>query len=102
MDKFRQRGVRIAAISVDSSAESRNLCRSQDYTFDFLSDPRADVIRSYGVLHKGAGENGQDIARPAEFLVDSSGVVRWRNLTDDLRVRLRPEAVLSAIDALHL
>ena|SRR5215467_1535025 len=31
--------------------------------------------------HPGAGVNGHDMARPAEFLLDSSGIVRWVNLT---------------------
>jgi hypothetical protein len=44
--------------------------------------------------------NDQDIARPAEFLVDASGKIRWVNLTDDLRVRARPENVLKTIDSL--
>ncbi len=92
----------IAAISVDSSAESRKLCQDQGYTFAFLSDPKAEVIRRYGVLHRGAGENGRDIARPAEFLVDAKGVVRWVNLTDDIRIRARPEVVLKEIDYLQL
>jgi hypothetical protein len=61
------------------------------------------VIRRYGVLHAGAGENGRDIARPAEFLVDASGTVRWVNLTDDICVRARPEVVLREIERLpHL
>jgi len=47
-------------------------------------------------LHKGAGENGQDIARPAEFLLDSNGVIRWVNLTEDFRVRARPEQMIEA------
>lgn len=40
--------------------------------------------------------DGRDAARPAEFLVDKSGVVRWRNLTEDYRVRARPEQLLKA------
>lgn len=90
--------MQIAAISVDSSAESRKLSRDQGYSFVFLSDPKAEVIRRYHVLHPGAGENGRDIARPAEFLVDSSGTIRWVNLTGDIRVRARPEVVLREID----
>lgn len=58
-----------------------------------------EVIRRYGVLHAGGGD-GHDIARPAEFLVDRTGTIRWVNLTDDLRVRARPESVLKAIDGL--
>ena len=58
------------------------------------------MIRHYDLLHRGAGVSGKDIARPAEFLVDSSGVVRWRNLTEDLRVRAIPEDVLKGAQLL--
>jgi peroxiredoxin len=87
----------VAAISVDSTEESSKLCRSQGYTYPFHSDPTADLIRRFGVLHPRAGEDGHDIARPAEFFVDSAGIIRWENLTDDLRIRARPELVLKAI-----
>ena len=80
---------------------SRDLCRKAGYTCGFLSDPRAEVIRRYDLLHQGAGVNGQDIARPAEFLLDSSGVIRWVNLTEDYRVRARPEQIMEAAKALR-
>lgn len=88
------------AVSVDSPETSRDWCRKIGYTYPFLSDGDASVIRRYGILHKGAGMAGHDIARPAEFLVDSHGVVRWRNLTEDLKVRARPEQMLEAARAL--
>ena len=88
------------AISVDSPAESLRLCQSRGYTFPFLSDPKAETIRQYGVLHEKGHEGREDIARPAEFLVDAAGTIRWVNLTDDIRVRARPESVLAAIDRL--
>jgi len=58
------------------------------------------VIRRYDLVHAGAGETGQDIARPAEFLVDSSGTVRWVNLTENYWVRARPEQVLEVAQSL--
>jgi peroxiredoxin len=88
------------AISVDSPSESQDLCRKAGYTYTFLSDPNTDAIRRYDVLHKGAGINGHDIARPAEFLIDASGTIRWINLTGDLRVRARPDEMLKAASAL--
>jgi peroxiredoxin len=88
------------AISVDSSAASQELCRKAGYTYTFLSDPNTDAIGRYDLLHKGAGVSGHDIARPAEFLIDSSGTIRWINLTDDLRVRARPDQMLQAAHAL--
>jgi len=89
------------AISVDTPDESRNLCQRAGYTFPFLSDRNADVIRKYDLLHKGGGEQGRDISRPAEFLVDRTGTVRWRNLTEDLRIRATPETMLEAARSLR-
>ena len=89
------------AISVDTPEESRDLSNKAGYTFPILSDRDASVIRKYDLLHKGAGEGGRDIARPAEFLVDRNGVVRWRNLTEDLRVRATPEQMLAAARGLQ-
>ena len=89
------------AISVDTPEMSRDLCQKAGYSYPFLSDPKAEVIRRYDLLHTGAGVNGQDIARPAEFLLDSSGTIRWVNLTEDLRVRARPEQIIEAAKALR-
>ena len=86
--------MRPVAISVDKPEESLDLARKAGYTFTFLSDGSAEVIRRYDLLHPKGGANGQDIARPAEFLLDSSGVIRWVNLTEDLRVRARPEQII--------
>ncbi len=102
LNEFHARNIEVVAISVDSNEESRKLCASQGYTYPFLSDAKAEVIRRYGVLHARGGEDGQDIARPAEFLVDATGTIRWVNLTDDLRVRARPENALRVIDGLTL
>ena len=86
---------------MDASDVTKGLCQRRGYTYTFLSDPNADVIRRYDVLHPGAGMKGHDIARPAEFLVDSSGTVRWVNLTNDFRVRARPEQMIQAVKALQ-
>jgi peroxiredoxin len=96
---FEKRGVHLAAISVDPSDVSAKHCQKMGYTFPFLSDSDASVIKRYDVLHHGAGPKGNDIARPAEFYVDASGTVRWVNLTENIAVRARPEQALSAIDA---
>ena len=82
------------AISVDKPEVTRDLMQKAGYTFTFLSDPNAEVIRRYDLVHADAGENGHDIARPAEFLVDANGTVRWVNLTENYWIRARPEDIL--------
>ena len=101
MAKLEEVGIRPVAISVDSPEESRVLAQQAGYTYPFLSDPKAEVIRSYDLLHAGAGIEGQDVARPAEFLVDASGTVRWVNLTENYWVRARPEQVLEVAKTLQ-
>ena len=91
--------MRLAAISVDPVERNAKHCQKMGYTFEFLSDPSAEVIRRYDVLHAGAGPKKEDIARPAEFYVDASGVVRWVNLTENIAVRARPEQALKEIDS---
>lgn len=93
-------GVRPVAISVDAPETSSALRQKAGYTYTFLSDPKAEVIRRYDLLYPGVGVNGQDVARPAEFLLDASGVIRWLNLTDDYRVRARPDQIIEAAKAL--
>lgn len=88
------------AISVDTPEVSRKLASKAGYTFPILSDPNAVAIRSYHLLHKGSGPEGSDISRPAEFLVDSSGVVRWVNFTEDIRVRAKADEMLAAAKTL--
>ena len=82
------------AISVDTPQESRDLVQKAGYSFPFLSDQNTEATRRYDLVHKGAGINGGDIARPAEFLIDSTGTVRWVNLTENYWIRARPEQVL--------
>jgi peroxiredoxin len=94
LNKFNEAGIRPVAISVDTPQESRDLMQKAGYSFPFLSDQNTEAIRRYDLVHKGAGITGNDIARPAEFLVDSSGTVRWVNLTENYWVRARPEQVL--------
>ena len=101
MDKFNEAGIRPVAISVDSPEVSRDWCQKSGYTFIFLSDPKAEAIRRYDLVHAGQGINGQDIARPAEFLLDSTGTVRWVNLTENYWVRARPEQILEAAKVLR-
>jgi peroxiredoxin len=94
------RGVRVVAVSVDPPEVTSGQVAKRGYTFTFLSDPKAEVIRRYDVLHEKGGPHGADIARPAEFLIDPSGTVRWRNLTEDYEVRVRGQQVLDVLDSL--
>lgn len=99
--EFQAAGIRPVAISVDAPEVSRDLASKAGYTFPVLSDTQAEVIREYHLLHTGAGPEGTNIARPAEFLIDRSGTVRWRNLTEDVRIRARADEMLAIAKSLR-
>jgi peroxiredoxin len=98
--KFNELGIRPVAISVDAPDISKKLREDSGFTFTFLSDPNTDAIKKFDLVHAGAGESGHDIARPAEFLIDTAGTVRWLNLTENFFVRAKPEEILEAARAL--
>ena len=85
------------AISVDPSEVTREHIAKMGFTYTFLSDPKAETIRRYDLLHAGGGQAG-DIARPGEFLIDPTGTVRWVDLTENFWVRARPETVIQAYE----
>jgi peroxiredoxin len=95
LGEFDAKGIRVLAISVDPPDIN---AKKMHYTFPLLSDTNAQTIRRYDVFHPAAGPHKEDIARPAEFLIDNAGVVRWRNLTENLAVRARPDQILAAFD----
>jgi peroxiredoxin len=98
LSEFDARGIRVVGISVDPPDINKRHSQKLGYTFPLLSDPDAKIIRRYDVLHPTAGPKGSDIARPAEFLLDSDGIVRWVNLTENIAVRARPEQALEALN----
>ncbi|MGB7924441.1 MAG: redoxin domain-containing protein [Pyrinomonadaceae bacterium] len=101
LQKLEEVGIRPVALSVDAPEVSRDLREKAGITYTFLADPQAEAIRRYDLVHAGAGEDGHDIARPAEFLVDSTGIVRWVNLTENYWIRARPDQFIEAAKALR-
>lgn len=99
IDDIRSEGGEVLAISVDPPDRNREIVEAYGLDFPVLSDPDAEVIDAFGVRHPNGGLDG-DIARPATFLVDEEGRVVWRELTDNWRVRLRPDRVLERLRSL--
>ena len=88
------------AISVDSVEDNDKVVKKLGLTYPVLSDSGRETIMAYGVFHPGASIDGGDIARPATLVIDGDGWVRWRNLTENWRVRVRPDAVIEALQNL--
>lgn len=86
-------------MTVDPVERNAELASSLGLGFRLAADPTLAAIDAYDLRHEDSGVD-HPIARPATFVIDASGVVRWRDLTENFRQRPRPEAILAAVDAL--
>ncbi len=66
--------------------------------FSFLSDPDHAVIARYGVMNPAGSRRG--IPHPATYVIDKKGVVRWRDIQTDYKIRPTNAAVLTAVTSL--
>ena len=90
----------MVAVSVDSPEKNREVVDKAKLEFAILSDAKCEMIDAYGVRHVGASIEGGDIARPAVFIVDGDGKIAWRMITDNYRIRVRPDAVIEQLKSL--
>lgn len=89
-------GAEVLAISTDPVDAGKKLAADLNIKYPLLSDPDLKTIDAYGVRHPG-GNDSKDIARAATFVVDRNGNIRWRDLKDNYRERVRPEQLLEAL-----
>ena len=50
------------------------------------------------MLHRGAGQKGEDVAAPTTFFIDKQGTVRSLFRPRQVTTRLSPKEVLAAVD----
>jgi len=96
----------ILALSVDAPEDLRRMVDrisaedNQAPRFPFLWDEGHRVIDRYG-LFNDADPRGRQITHPATFIIDRGGVVRWKFVEVDYRIRPSNEDVLEALEAVR-
>lgn len=88
------------AISVDPPEKSRAVVEKHELGFPILADTERAVIAAYGVVHKGGGPQGTDIALPANFLIDRTGRVVWQHVSEMVQDRPDPAEVMREVQSL--
>ncbi len=98
---FRSTDAKIFAICTDPVEKNAEVVDQLQLDYAILSDPELIAIDRFDLRHKGGNPmESKDIARPAVFVLDRNGVVQWRSLTDNYRVRVRSETVLEQLRAI--
>jgi peroxiredoxin len=68
--------------------------------FPLLSDPDHAVIARYGLLNQ-SDPQARPIPHPTVFVIDRDGVVRWKSIEINYRIRPTNEDILAALAAVQ-
>ena len=68
--------MQVVAVVAQSSEAVRTYVEETGLPFNILIDAKRDVLKAYGVWH-AFGLFSWNIARPALFLIDRSGAIRY-------------------------
>ena len=82
MPELRKLSARVLGVSVDTFFALKAWGESEKPGFPLLSDFNKEVIRKYDVVNPDM-IGLKDIAKRAVFVIDRSGVVRYREVLDD-------------------
>ena len=66
----------VVTVVAQRSEKVRRYIEETGLPFDILVDDSREVVKAYGVWHR-AGIDAWNIARPALFLIDRGGTVRY-------------------------
>lgn len=96
-EQFRD-GVEILAVSVDPQDKAqflRDKLKDQPgFNFPLLSDADHRVIDRYGLLNEQAR---RPVPHPATYVLDRQGVVRWKFIEVDYKLRPSNDDVLAQV-----
>lgn len=88
----------MVAVCTDTVDKNRDMVEKLGLDFPVLSDPDLVAVDAYDLRHVGGNPmEGKDISRPGIFIIDGDGIVRWSYLTDNWRVRARPEMIVQQL-----
>ncbi len=96
-EEFTQRHARVLVISMEDPETARKTQADFPHLL-VLADAGRGLTDAVGLVHPGAGREGEDVDAPTTILVDRHGTVRWLHRTALVIARLSPEDVEQAID----
>ena len=95
--RFEKQGIKLAAISYDSSAILRDFAQRHKVEYPLLADPDSQIIRSFNVLNSGATGKEKGMAYPGFFYIDPGGIVREKYFEAKYTDRFTPNNVIGKL-----
>jgi peroxiredoxin len=93
--------VRLVAIVAQKAEAVRRYIEETGLPYDILIDETRAVAKSYGDWHAW-GLDAYNIARPAVFLIDRSGTIRYSFIAQRQAQYPSPEEIMGAIERLPI
>ena len=100
LEEFQAAGAEVLAVSVDSVFSHKAFAEKLGLEFPLLSDFNREVIERYGVAYDEV-LGLKKVAKRAVFVIDPSGTVRYKWVTDDFRTLPDPYQALAVVQALN-
>jgi len=96
------RGAKVALVSPQPHAQTRELAARFDVPFRFLVDPGGRAARQLGVVHEAGVPLGirgydPDTVLPTAIVTDAEGRILLADQTDNYRVRPEPSTFVAAL-----
>lgn len=99
MDAYSELTASALAIAGQWPRELRGYADKNGITFPLLVDKTREVIKSYGVYHWLSLE-AYNIARPATFVIDKTGVIRYMYISSHQFDLVKQREILECLEGL--
>jgi len=118
IDQFPNMGADLLAVSPQAEIYSKELIQEKKFSFALLSDSGNRVAKKFGLvynlpqdlkkiyqkfgidLEKFNGDDSWTLPIPARYIIDTTGVIRYRDSDPDYTIRSEPEDTIQALKAL--
>ncbi len=73
---------------------------NDEFVITLLSDADHAVIDRYGLLNEAAAAKGRFLPHPTTYVIDKTGLVRWKFTEVDYKIRPTNQMVLDELNKL--
>ena len=98
-----QRGYGLAALSYDPPTVLAGFAAKTGIGYTLLSDEKSAMIDAFGLRDPAyaPGSYAFGVPKAAILVVDAKGVLRWKSVATDYKIRADNAAILKAVDGLR-
>ena len=93
-ERFEKQGIKLAAISYDSSAILKDFAERHKIEYPLLADADSQIIRLFDALNAEAAGVTKGMAHPGFFYIDTQGVIREKFFETNYLDRFTPNEVI--------